>query len=201
MSNDRYITVEISEETWRALIKLAMTDAGGMHPNIFAALLVVRGLKDWAADKESMESRLYTLAQTVLEKRETHRLLLTIAKALSDVNEDIQYEEFSLLCEQAGYAPDEILREVATDRGASALVMFKKSNKVTDAIQFLLDTMQPGKEYTVSELEHLAEKDGLTKRHLDGAKKALGIISVRNSTNWAWIIPAVPVTENVSNEH
>lgn len=194
--NSRFLTLEIATEVFRSLAKAA-GKLGGMHPNMLAANLIIRGLGQIEDIESSPEMKLFNLAQEVLAEKDHQRILISIAKHMQDRPDDEMIDRFITLAESLGFDPDVMISKAREEmvKGNDLVFLAPSSTKSSQAIEYLLEVMDAGVEYRASVMIREGEKRGLKPHHLKAARQSLQISSRRDSDGWVWMLTPISVRE------
>lgn len=196
--NSKYITVEVTDDTFRALAQAGSSQ--GIHLQTFAGLMILRGLKDFAAGNIDPQLQLFLLAQTLFDQNENRRAVTAIMKYLLEHPDEQKMNQLIELCDTLAIDIQDIERTAAQDIKNPIGLMSIRSrvSKVDIARQWLEEHMQPMMDYRAADMIAAAAKEGIRESHLGEARKALRIKSYRASEGFYWTIPvhAVEMAEN-----
>jgi hypothetical protein len=197
MSDSKYITVELTESVFRALIKASASS--GLHPHTMAGMLIIRGMSEMSKELDSPEMRLFELAQAVSKNRDYHYLLIQIAAHLTVRPDDVMGQQLQDVCTDMGYSLEDIMSE-ATKKTSERLLMFDATSPTAQAAHFLLGHMEVGTEYPVRQILAEAERHGLKENTVKAARASLRIQSIRRSDGFVWVLPNIPSGSDVMME-
>lgn len=200
METTKYVTVELTPETFRALVDLA--SMVGLSPKSYASLLVVRAINDVAKEnKESPEIRMFRLAQVSSRSREQRRILLGIAKHLKSEPDEAYAEEFIQICELLGVDSREIMMQAETDSGGVGSIDIPSNPGISMACDFLINNMETDRDYPAKNMIEVAKAQGIKEHWLKEARRILMIVSTRKSSGWFWRLPSPLAIEQKEAEN
>lgn len=183
-NNVRFISAELDADEHRLLCRLATE--WGRKPAELVTVAVRRFLQ--TVDPDSLERPLDLQVYQALAKMhkagdiETYLRDMALAYQANPTEENA--ELLTTTAEQCGYTVEELLRWIEEDRLVPLGTM---PSKMDVALNFLQSYMQKGQEYPSLDIIEKAAAQGISQGQLNGAKRALGIRSVRRPNCWIWV--------------
>ncbi len=191
MADKRYVGTAISDEDYHALVKMAT--ARGQHPSALITEYIQTGIErdvDILSDEYNLpiELLVYRELQSVRAKNNTRNMLLQMAGVLlSNPDEDLA-DRLSGLCAQADVSFDGLMKE-AQDTAMIITLPLSLDSSTAKAKSFLLELFKNRVEIKAGQVYDTALSKGYSKSIVRQAARELGIMPVRRSTYWVWVMP------------
>ena len=161
----------------------------GLHPSAMAVEYIRRGcVRDAEEERKgqpSFDARLFLVGEHA-KKREAQQTELQryAYQCLRDGDEEgLGY--FRSLCEEGGFSADEILSDIQ-EWGAPSR---EKTTKISIVEQFLRELLKPREFLSQSDVMAAGSSMGYSEYLLNKAKRNIGAMSTRKSSNWVWYLP------------
>ena len=195
---DKFVATHLPEHIHRMLLSMA-TEAG-MRPDDMASRLLSEAI-DTELERRSVDGEMQVDQRILLFQSRTRRilimrsLLMATAQNLVQNPDENMLDEFELLCEAAGFIPQELLSDAerSMNMAVGTTVLLDEDDTTGKAIRFLVDTFKTmgTNSLSVRMLEIRAEAAGLRSGQLRQAKSRLGLLSVRHGRSWFWELQSI----------
>lgn len=124
-----------------------------------------------------------------IEHRKRQNAMLVIrrlAQSYLDDSSEERAEQLASMCDALGLDMETTLHEIANRTQIQALV--DERGPLNEVQAWLMDRVQPGKEYPVTSILEAGKAIGYSKARIDRARSALPISSKRVSKQWVWYL-------------
>lgn len=203
----RYIGAGLGDEAYYALIR--MSTFQGRHPTSLIEEYVSRGLAQdvemFAAEAHEIPADLqvFRSLQAVKAQANTYMMLKQIASALLTSPDERLAEQLHTLCDCSAVSFEGLMKEVQTSSlNVRSAISFDDDKSLAHTKAFLMDVFKSEMELRANDVYDMADKRGFTKASVREAKQELGIMSLRRSKGWVWVMPSflsIPSSVEVSH--
>lgn len=194
MSNkNKFVTVQISEETYITLVGLA--NEHGKRPGDFAEDAIEHGLESMLVDGFLIRNKiieLWQFHQKVTKRLKAYKILVDAAAHLARMPEEVDFEELERLASEYGFSISQIIKDATTV--SPSLIDVNDDTQVSLAVSWLMAHIDAGQDYPVKEMRTLYEQDNLSEWSIKEARRILGIKSIKKNGGWYWVKEAYIVS-------
>lgn len=180
----RYISAELDPDEHRLLVRLATE--WGRRPSELVTIAVRKFLQTTNPENKELplDLQVFQALTRMRKSSDVEGYLRDMALAYQANPTDENSELLTATAEQCGYTVEEIKRWIEEDR---LVPLGTLPSKMDVAVNFLQTYMEAGKEYPSLEVQDKAAAQGISPGQLGGAKRTLGVRSLRRPNCWVWV--------------
>jgi transposase-like protein len=160
----------------------------GTHPSKLVSRYIQEGLANDAEQSNDGKAKLYAVMHVVRQNECIQSQLKRYAWECLRRGDESGLETLTSLCEDTGFAVEEIL-EQARHHDGPPRVVYNGRDKVSEAINLLQSLGEKSSEYPSVDVYALGEQHSLGESVMKEAKRQMGIVSERQSKYWVWRWP------------
>lgn len=196
MTKTQWVHVQINDVTYETLMMVATNM--GLHASQAAAQLLESAIAEYIDENFKMPGArivmneddrilapIYRAFYTHKRREQAANMLSVIAARIQRAPSEESVIELRQMCEALGLDFQEIMDKSTNE--VVAAVAEESNAKLALAKQFIVQNMEPNKEYKMKDIQRLMDDQGISLSYQRKLKHDLAIKSIRRGEYWVWI--------------